>query len=215
VLHILDITDPVVPVNVGTHSLTQSASGERVAAVATGVPQGRTYAYMAYDRPRAYGLQVIDVTDPAAPVALGSLTMNGPILDAAIVGEYAYLLVGPGVGRLAIVDISDPRDPRDVKSVFAGSWGSESLTVQGRYLYLVGYDLDVSEPAGGLLVLDVADPASPMALGRYEGIGPTVLDVRVEGERAYVAGGDGLTVLDVSDPTMPVFVGIYRANALA
>jgi hypothetical protein len=214
VLHILDVTNPAAPVEVSTHSLTQGTSRERVAAIVAGDPQSRTYAYMAYEDTRIYGFRVVDVTDPAALVPLGSLTTSGPTHEAAIVGEYAYLLVGPGIGRLIVVDISDPQNPREVTSARAGSWGSESLAVQDHYLYLAGYDLSEYKPDGGLQVLDIADPAHPVALGRYEAIAPSVLDVSVEGERAYVAAGDGLAVLDISNPTTPTGTGTYHADAL-
>ncbi len=216
VSHILDVTNPAAPVEVGTHSLAQSISWERVAAVVTDDAQGRRYAYTAYeDYRRIYGLRIVDVTDPAVPAALGSLAMNAPIYEVAVANEYAYLLVGPGVGRLVTVGISDPQNPTEVHSALPGSWGSESLAVQDHYLYLVGYELDKSEPAGGLQVLDTADPANPVALGRYEGIALSALDVSVEGERAYIAAGDGLAVLDIADPTTPTGTGTYHANALA
>jgi hypothetical protein len=214
VLHILDVTNPAAPVQVGTHSLGQSTPVGRVVAIVAGDPQGRTYAYTAYEYTRIYGFRIVDVTEPAAPVALGSLTIDSPIHNVAIVGEYAYLMVGPGIGRLVIVDISDPQNPTEVHSALPGSWGIEGLAVQGHYLYLAGYDLSKDEPTRGLQVLEIADPANPVVLGRYEGIAPSVLDLVVEGERAYIAAGDGLAVLDVSDPTAPTGTVTYHADGL-
>jgi hypothetical protein len=140
--------------------------------------------------------------------------MNDPIHDVAVVGEHAYLLVGSGLGRLVIVDVSEPQNPIEVNPDGARPWGSRSLTVRNHYLYLAGHDLRDSEATGGLRILDISNPAYPVALGRYVGLTPGVLDVAAGGGHAYIASGCGLALVDVSNPSAPSGGGLYRANAL-
>jgi hypothetical protein len=90
---------------------------------------------------------------------------------------------------------------------------------------LAGHFAYVAIGEGGLLVLDVADPAKPVRIGEYSPPGRTEL-VRVAGSRAYLGtsvhmgGGcemEGwrgqLIILDVSDPTRPIQLGSYMTGS--
>jgi hypothetical protein len=70
------------------------------------------------------------------------------------------------------------------------------------------------DPVGFLQMLDVSDPAHPIALARYEGLAPPVTGVTLAGGRAYVTTGEGLVAVDVSQPEEPVGAGVYQADAL-
>jgi hypothetical protein len=62
---------------------------------------------------------------------------------------------------------------------------------------------------GTLYILDVSDPHNPQIVGSYDTPGGS-WDVRVAGDRAYVADGvGGLLILNVSDPQHPAKVGAY------
>ena len=78
---------------------------------------------------------------------------------------------------------------------------------------------------GGLAVLDITEPASPVRVGGYRPPGRTKF-VRVVGWRAYLAtaihAGGGceqegwrgrLVILDVSDPTRPTLLVLPRRGA--
>ena len=73
----------------------------------------------------------------------------------------------------------------------------------------------VADYSGGLEIIDVSNPTSPVRLGGYRTSG-SAQDVAVSGALAYVADVDaGLQVIDVSDPTSPVRVGGYDTSGLA
>ncbi len=57
-------------------------------------------------------------------------------------------------------------------------------------------------PGGGIVTMDVTDPAHPRRLGYFAG--PRAAAVHVHAGRAYLAGDVGLVVVDLSDPTHPV-----------
>ena len=54
------------------------------------------------------GLSILDVTDPTAPVQVGSLTSLGWSSDVFISGRPAFVV---GSGGLRVVDVADPSAP--------------------------------------------------------------------------------------------------------
>src|SRR3546814_9025786 len=56
-------------------------------------------------------------------------------------------------------------------------------------------------------VIDIADPAAPGVVGRYDtGGNDSYTHVALRGDRAWFADTDGVHELDVADPTQPVQV---------
>ncbi|MHB1037685.1 MAG: Ig-like domain-containing protein [Pirellulales bacterium] len=95
-LHIIDVTNPAVPVRLGGYDTAGSAQDV--------VISGRL-AYV----PDEHSLQIIDVSNPAAPVLLGEYHNSASIDGVTVAGTLAYLAnVSSGV---AIVDVSNPAAP--------------------------------------------------------------------------------------------------------
>lgn len=104
-----------------------------------------------------------------------------------------------------------------------GSWPAQARG-PARDVALAGHFAYVAIGEGGLLVLDVADPAKPVRVGGYVPAGLTEF-VQVVGSKVYlgtqVHRGGGcqsadrrgqLVILDVSDPTQPVPLGTYMSS---
>lgn len=143
-------------------------------------------------------LVVLDVSDPANPLELGSTApLPSFVEDIAIQGSLAY--VAAGDAGLRVIDVSNPARLQEV-----GAWDSpgyaESVAISGTLAAL-------ADGPYGLQVLDVSDPATPRRLsGAYET--QFAFDVLLEGGLAYVAaGGSGLLVVDLRNPALPVEVG--------
>jgi hypothetical protein len=106
-------------------------------------------------------------------------------------GNYAYIGEGP---RLTILDISNPA----------------ALTVVGKTMPLPGVVQDVyvfegsayvTTGRGGLRVVDVSNPTSPVEIGFCDTLGYT-LDAVVSGSYVYVGTeSSGLHVIDITNPT--------------
>jgi hypothetical protein len=208
-LRVMDLSDPASPVEVGVcRSLDLMSLVGKVAAVVD------DYAYIIYHggSSKIGGLRIVDVSDPAAPAEVGTFVAGNLVRDAAVSGDYAYLLVGQGIPRLAILDVSDPEHPAEVGLDPMAPWLGHSLAVVDGYLYLSC--CDNSGSSGYLQVLDVAEPAHPLELGHYGGITSPVAGVVPQGERVYIAASDGLHVVSVADPTAPVGTGRYRPDTL-
>ncbi|MCD6285971.1 MAG: hypothetical protein J7M39_08675, partial [Anaerolineae bacterium] len=120
------------------------------------------------------------------------------------VDDLLYVAAGD---KLVILDVAGPArasltEPREV-GVLAVPTGARDVTVVGDYAY-------VAARTGGLLVVDVADPANPTLVATTTGI-LHALAVDVAGDYAYVADrGPYMRIVDVSDPLSPTLVGSYR-----
>ena len=162
----------------------------------------RLYAFVADEY---YGLRILDVTDPTAPVQVGGYPkQSGYPRDVAVAGHYAYLVSKND--DLRVIDISNPGYPEEVGSYeLSGSF--PGVAVSGDYLYVAN--------DAGLHVLDVSNPAQPQLKGMVS-MDDFALDVAVSGSYAYVAASSaGLVVVDVLDPANPQRVGGYDTPGIA
>src|SRR5258708_4707912 len=84
----------------------------------------------------------------------------------------------------------------------AGSWPGHrrgptySVSIRGNYAY-------VAAQSGGLVVLDIVDPANPQRVGGLA-TADRVIDVELLSEQLLLLAGDGgLDIVDISNPQVP------------
>jgi hypothetical protein len=167
-LRIIDISTPSAPTEVAI-----------LAGHAFSITISGAYAYVVSDQ---QVVQIVDISDPSAPTKVGTIPGFGD--DVAVSGQYAYLVryASPG---FQIFDISNPSVPVEVAVLqIKGS----SVAIQGRYAY-VG-------DAFQLQVIDIANPAAPLAVGTYPlapcgncFLYPSILTLA--NGYAYLSQGDG------------------------
>jgi hypothetical protein len=190
-LQLIDVSDPVNPVRVGTDQHAQ----ERV-FVEDGyayTPGGFCDDY--YGCGGVFG--IIDVIDPSEPLLIGSYhTGWNPGKDVFVCGNYAYFVTGghwlfQDFGDFRVIDISDRANP-----VFVGGFGGEysylqftNVFKQEDYAFVIR-----SGPGDWLLVLDVSSPQEPVLETAYDGIGGGA-DIFVLDNYIYLAGYPSLTIL--------------------
>lgn len=90
------------------------------------------------------GLLVFDLTDPAAPLLVGSLATSVGLAGLELEGSHAY--VGAAGQGLMVIDISVPSAPRVVGAVDTAHGGEEELAILNNIAYLGGAAVDVSVP---------------------------------------------------------------------
>ncbi|MBI5359286.1 MAG: fibronectin type III domain-containing protein [Planctomycetes bacterium] len=151
------------------------------------------------------GLKIINISDPAEPVLVGSLDTAGTAYDVFVEGNYAY--IADGDAGLQIFDISNPAMP-----VWTGSlstqWGARSVFVSNGYAFIASGD-------GGLCMADVMNISNPVFAGFCDTPGAAE-DVYVFENYAYIAdGSDGLQIIDVSNPPTLSVVGSYDTEGWA
>ena len=201
-LRLVDVADPTRPRELGVWD----TPGEAVeVAIADG---------LAYVADRSQGLRIIDTRDPTAPQEIGAFSLPAYAVSVAVANGYVY--VGdeyrpsqgwylPG-GFLHVLDVADPRQPRQV-----GVWHSGLPGVFGSIHNLTVTDHDAYIPQGsqGVFVVDAADPTAPTTRRRIEAAQSANV-VQVVGSRLYIGTNGHLQVLDVSDPTDTRELGRYR-----
>ncbi len=153
------------------------------------VADGRAYVACDYD-----GLEIVDVSDPAAPALLGSIDNWLKTLKVAVQGDLAFLAChGEG---LRIVDVSDPAAPRELGGIVLGD-DAFDVAVAGNLAY-------VAVDQAGLQIVDVSDPAHPVARGALDTY-TNAFGVSVRDDAVYLTDGCmGLWSIDAGDPDAPV-----------
>ncbi len=164
---------------------------------------------------RAYltngSLHIFDVSDPARPVAFGSLRHSAFQNGVNVIGDFAYAAFGEA---LAIADVSDPEKPILVGEYRSSEFSFTDAAVVDGIAYLSANHLP------GLEVVDISSPTDPRLLWRYTideipDQGLDVFSVQVENGRAYVRTSrelDNLEIIDVRDMTQPVSMGRFEGG---
>ena len=144
------------------------------------------------------GLEVVDVSDGAAPVLVH--TEDTPGYQWGIGGGGARVLVADQPSGVHLFDLSAPDAPV-LQGVYAGAQPAQSVTAgdDGRaYVVLAG--------SGVVEIVDTANPLQPSLLGAYAPSRPggRMQQVAVgAGGMAVPVGEDGLEWVDVSNPAAP------------
>jgi len=128
--------------------------------------------------------------------------LPGHLEDVAIEGNHAFCAARSG---LLVLDISNLEMPAQV--AFLPLSGAFAVTIDGSYAYLAGADPYLS--LGGLHVVDISEPGSPVAAG-YCDIPERAAAVVVGDGLAYVADSwNGLRIFDLGEPAVPVEIGFF------
>ena len=169
------------------------------------------------------GLELIDVSNPSAPVSQGSYFTEGYAIDVDAAGAFAYVIDTPG--GLSVIDLSqagdlDPTGIQGVREPSAAISVTNFRSPDGRDITLAG----LMSANSGLELFDVSNPSTPTSVGTYRdpgrpqttfiGAAATVGYVRVQmhESRAFLADvypPFELQAIDVSDPTAPSLVTTF------
>ncbi|MCX6716845.1 MAG: prepilin-type N-terminal cleavage/methylation domain-containing protein [Candidatus Taylorbacteria bacterium] len=182
--------------------LTGNNNGQKIQIVGN-------YAYIV----RATGSSnfiIIDVTNPASPAVLRSLSLTGGLTNIFVLGNYAYISSDDDVGELKIVDITNKTSPSLVGTYDAtGNGNGNGIYVVGNYVYLARTNSGANPD---FLIINVSNPVSPSLVGSLN-TAQIEYEVVVSGNYAYVASGDNnqeLKIVNISTPSSPVLVGLYN-----
>jgi hypothetical protein len=153
-------------------------------------------------------LQIADVSNPANPVSLSTITTQSNPIALSVVGQYVYV-VNAGASSLQIFDVSNPSSPELVSTATTGVSSPYYIYVQGSYAYVLNNGSSTIE------TYNISDPANPVAVSSVSTVittsetGPFA--ITVEGHYAYVINSNGsnsyLAIFDLTNPTLPVAVG--------
>ena len=212
-LHVVGLSDPTRPEGIGR--MPTSVDGFEF-SVQEGDDRGMAvWGETLYITDPAYGLTVVDISQPENPRRVGHYETPVPdwLFGVKVRDDYAYV-----IGRTSgfrVVDVADPARMVEVshdnsrKDVFLQ--GPFGLEVIGDYAYIA----DANYP---FHVYDISNPASPVQVGAvFDDAAPDgATDVVIAGQTAYLSGwgakdafypGRGLWVVDVGSPNNPQAAG--------
>lgn len=156
------------------------------------------------------GLQVIDVSDPGAPVVLGSLATEYSTSSIYAIGTMIYLTDNSEF--VYLIDATDPTQP-ELLSIYSQVTDPEDIFVTNNTAYVVSNEGDFD-------VVDVSNPRNPLFLSQVSN-SPLVMEtVFVSGNIAYVDDEGrcelstrdqcGIRLVDVSNRQSPSTLSYYN-----
>ena len=154
------------------------------------------------------GVQIADVTDPAAPILVS--TRSG-FAGRAVAVQGNTLLVGEGseeqgtTGSLRLYDLTDPAAPTLLGSLPLDN-GANAVKVQNTTAY-VALGSSLGNQNYGMIVVDISDPSLPVTAGSFYTT-EKVNDLHLRNNTVFLAAGVGsfgmIYAVDVTVPDTPM-----------
>lgn len=153
------------------------------------------------------GVNILDVSDPAQPIEIGTYYPDYYIHDCMVKGDLMFASAFYNE-TLDIVDISDKTNPILITQIAipGGRVHSSWVTEDDKYLF-------VCPEQDGLVarVYNIEDLTDIFEVSQYTAnIESLVHNPYIKGDLAIISHNtEGLRILDLADPTFPVEVGYY------
>lgn len=144
------------------------------------------------------GLEVVNVSNPAAPVRVGSLPLAGGLASAVTIVNPTTVAVARrgGIAGVTFVDVSTPSAPVARGAVDAPFLDPRALAARDTILYVADLQL-------GVISVGFGNPDAPAMRGIPSGAGAR--DLEVQGTILLVGTRSrGLQVVDVFNPVAPI-----------
>ncbi len=192
---ILDITKPAVPVYKSSTGMTTTGS------FSNPLVSGR-YAYVAEHGTNNL-LHVIDISNPSAPVIVGSVTVGSATLSLFMYQNYVFS-TNRDSNNITVIDVSSPSNPTIVNTL-GSITGSLYLVGSGKYVYAIS-------AAGVITVIDVSTPTA-ISISKTVDLGVSSFTSPVLSGR-YIYGITGassnkISAIDISNPLTPRIASTY------
>jgi hypothetical protein len=163
---------------------------------------------LAYIAAGTQGIVILDVSAPSAVSRVGGtiLGASDEVVDLALVGNYVEVAANTSggmylpVGRLRIVDVSNPTAPVEVYEGFPPEQGKMNSIEHIGSLTVIG--------GAALHVFDTSNPTAPVKRSSLP-LRLGVKQVESVNGRALVLNRTGLTVVDVADPAKPSAAAVH------
>ncbi|MBW2275145.1 MAG: hypothetical protein JRG96_17900, partial [Deltaproteobacteria bacterium] len=207
-LHIIDVSNPTDPFEVGALDLPGDESDVHVAGDLAYLPLGSSN--------QSSTLRIVDVSDRMAPVEAGSIeTGNKLPFDIEVNNGIGYVpVIGTASRGLMVYDVADPAAP--VELAFLVQPSARDVRVMDQRVYFAfGTDVSFGGSGSGIRVIDASLITTPVVVGGVDSaiVEAAALDVveDTDGHWVYVGTsgpGGGLQIFRVSDcPTvLPTFL---------
>jgi hypothetical protein len=132
-----------------------------------------------YAPDRAFGLYVLDISNPSNIKEVASIKTPGEAMWADISEDHRYIYIADGNEGLMIIDVSNPLEPVETGCYKQNLEMANHADVSGDYVYIS----DGGQT--GLHVIDVSDPAMPVEVAYHKTQGAFAHDVVVDDGLIY------------------------------
>ncbi|HEX8297945.1 MAG TPA: T9SS type A sorting domain-containing protein [Rubricoccaceae bacterium] len=212
IAYVADLLGQVRLVDVSTPTAPRELSRVQGIPNANGVDVANGIAYVVDRGNAGAGLTRINVSNPAAPVRLNTISTGGPAFGLDLDGQTLYIAngygaAGSGPGSLLSANVASGYALLDEEQP-----GNQAFDVR-----VAGGRAYVATFGSGLSIFNVANPAAMVPLS-LNAVGNFASSVEVDGTTAYLADSQfgaalALTIVDASNPAAPVVRG--TADAIA
>ncbi|MBN2184647.1 MAG: T9SS type A sorting domain-containing protein [Candidatus Krumholzibacteriota bacterium] len=182
----INVTTPLAPTAIDSVALPDSLWDVAIAG---------NYAYIGC---MDFGLQVVDISDPAAMAIAGSYD---PAAKIGIIETFGDILFAGTTESLLIIDISDPASPSLVYSLYLGEEPSH-FAPSGDHLYCTTVE------SHELIAIDISNPFSPSVASITDIVTSKTLGLAISGDYAVIAvSQSNILFYDIGDPLSPTYAG--------
>ena len=193
-LTVFDITDPALPLQLGSIDVPDQIYGMSVNA---------HHAYLAAG---LEGVHIVEVNhdESSSVTIIGLYPTPGQAVDVALIGT--HVVVSNLMTGLEIVDLQVPQNPVHVATVETPGYQRAVHTV-GNLAYVI-------DQPSGIHSFDLRDPATPVPVGLHPAGRVPVRNVTIQSTRAYVVYQQTglIEVVDITSPSTPKLLGHYEAT---
>ncbi len=155
------------------------------------------YAFIANG---ASGLLILNISNPATPTVVGSLSTMQYAYKILLTGNYVYIT--DSNSGLTVINISNPAAPTMLWASGTTNGAVNDFIISGGYAYVVS-SLSDANGSSTLMIYDVRTPSSITEVGSMT-FPEIAFGIALSGNYAYITGNRlGLRVINISDPTAP------------
>ncbi len=198
-LQIIDISNPLSPILMGSYNAPGSANATGVFAIGTTV-------YLVRASSSDDEFSIIDASVASKPFILGSLDLGANANEVVVSGNYAYVASASNTQELQVVSIATPSAPTLAGSFnLAGTVDAFTVAISGNTVFL---------GQGAIFyTINVASPTSPASLGSVSTtstINDIALNLGGAGTYVFIATSDNsleFQVVDVATLATPTILG--------
>jgi hypothetical protein len=173
-----------------------------VPGVKRGFAVTENHAFIACD---TTGLQVVDISDRAAPKIIGAVDTPGAARGVCVNLNFVY--IADGLCGLQIYDITNASNPGIVGTCDTPG-NARDVSICGDYAF-------IADDTRGLQVIDLTEITAPMIVGNCS-IPGAPQKIIIEGNYAYLScGGSGVQIVDITNPLSPSIAGFCDVSGSA
>ena len=191
-IEIFNVTDPTLPIKVGT-----------VSGATSGVGTLEIFGSRLYTSVGILGVNyfsIFDLSTPISPTLLGKVSIPAGISSLTVSGNYAYVGTSATGDEVNIFDISNPAAPvKKSGYAYTAALNAHGMVLSGNYLYVT------SDSTGTEGYYDVFDVSNPLAITNVGGVNAWRYGIQASVHSGLIiVAGNGY--LDIFGPPLPDIV---------